>query len=250
MTSIGIYGDSYADNTHSKFDTFRKENAWPDLLEKLTGYKVYNYALSGTNRHYTYKKLEKTLGDHEYNIIFHTYYYRKFYVDPIMEDSAWWIPDIGYECPNPEFEELITDYYKYFYNFEANKIAHLGFNLKIQELINNRNLDKNKIVHVFIDTEEDNAFPLNLDNRCIVGFHDYEYNEIVRLKGTPKYNHFIGKDIRACHLSLVNNARVADMFNSIIKGNTEPVDLNKVFLHGETKEVQDSLDFLIEKYGN
>lgn len=251
MKTIGIYGDSYAAN-NKKYDSYLTTNIWPNLLEKLTKHKVHNYALSGSNRYYTYKQLEKTLGQHDFYIIIHTYWYRKLYVDPIMEEHSWWVPNIGIQapCPIPEHEQLIIDHYKYFYDFDSNKIASYGFNYKIKKMLTERNIDPKKVIHLFVDQGEDVTEIINDGSSiCKYALCLQDHKEQAPLKGTPIYDRIYRGDFRPCHFSLPNHSRLASAFADIIQGKSEELDLDSVILSGDNPLIKENLEWLYKNYG-
>lgn len=225
IMSLGIFGDSFADDNENILQGV-KRTSWLVELSRKLDLKLENHGYPGTSLWYSYKKFLENYKD-KTNIVFvYTEHNRWPSLDGTLkrfgsiysQEMLDRFPDISKD----EYDILqqMVNVHKYIFEEEFNIFV-------FQQIFNNVNAickeNNIKLVNVFPFVDDD--FPIDVSNSygsCLTGLTTISQNELKDVKyvmtyGIMKFKHpklkFLSDnvDYRANHLSSVNNTILADI---------------------------------------
>lgn len=225
MINLGIFGDSFADDTNTN-----NSESWIDVIRKTEKYKIINYARAGSSFWYSYKQFIEHNQKYEKNIVLVTTPHRLV----IPEDSNIDVPKfINYQQVLERFYslndnqeslkkdyELIKNYYEKIHNWEQDESLHA---LMLKEIIN---LRPDTIVYYSIPPSKDifslfhvvmfECAALNIDI-LLRDKWTYTSNMLTKLHQQGR------RDSRKCHMTEENNQVVGEMFVKKLEGRTAEI---------------------------
>jgi hypothetical protein len=221
MSSLAIFGDSYADPRTGELG----ELSWVDLIDRKNLFNTKNFSHTGSSLWYSYKLF---LNHHqEFDKIIFLVTAPNRITLPIDSNLKVW-NHLNYqqakvyvdmtESIQQKHYKLIVDYYEHIHDSHKDDSMH---RLMIDSIMKIR---PDAIVYPCFDFDYIKEFPLY----NITKFED-QYIGITDSKRIELYKNGI-RDSRSCHMTEANNGVVADMFLSRLDDIKSNLDLGKLVI--------------------
>lgn len=223
-SSIGIFGDSFADPNNEFGDT-----AWTHLLElekkDRLDTKITCYSSSGTSHWWSFEKFLKNYKSHDIIIFAHADQYRipsipeewggNHYRRPNLNSSPVFGQNTIPKITGAEnyIEHAIEIYWKNFYNPDLLNFLHQKVFDEVNLLCKKENI---KIVNLFTTDPVKNMFGARGD--CIYNLYKVSRMELQAINPEARTPVDIGFecDMRACHLTQENNNALASIISQCL----------------------------------
>ena len=216
MTSIGIFGDSFADPTHGhdiepNFD----QHGWPHLLNK----QVNIYALNGSSIYYTYKNFINNNYKHDRNIVVITSPYR-ISIEPssyILDQKEWMLSITSANFANLLLEKKyvtkkenidIVTAFKYWYDHLMIHSGSYDFAVLMYEEMKRIRPDT-----IFIPAFNPTDLDIPIAGPGLATYMSLDFNGWFNKTGINTYREYVEncqEQRTICHLSIETNALVAE----------------------------------------
>lgn len=217
MKSLGIFGDSFADDTYGE-----QGKSWIDTIRDANEYKITNYSKAGSNMWYTYSQFIENHNKNEQNIVLITNPNRII----IPKDSPLKVSSyMSYLQVLEQFDNhgnsvtqdyiLLRDYYEKIHNSDQDESLHA---LMVKEI---ESLSPNTILYYSIPPTEHifSLFHITMfECRCL-GIDITTKDRWTYASNMVKKIHSKGaRDQRKCHMTDDNNQVVGKMFLNRLRG--------------------------------
>ena len=240
-SSIGIFGDSFADPNNEFGDT-----AWTRLLqlekEDQSDIEITCYSSSGTSQWWSFEKFLENYKSHDIIIFAHADSNRipsipkewggNHYRTPDLNASPIFSNDIEPKTAGREdyyIEHAITTYWKNFYDPHLLEFLHQNVFDEVNLLCEKENI---KIVNLFASDQVKNLSSSR--GSCIYNLFDVSRRELQLINPEAWTPVDIGFecDVRACHLTQENNNVLASLISQCLldyddRDQTEAIDFSQ-----------------------